>query len=460
MKKSKAIFLCNECGYESPGWLGKCPNCGSWNSLVEFFAPSDKKTSSGSIRNSSGGRPTPLTQRDIDMSKETRKSTGLSEFDRSLGGGIVEGSLVLLSGDPGIGKSTLLLQASHYVAKNHGKVLYATGEESKEQIGMRAKRLDIDNEDLLVLAETDVDSICSYAIEMKPVLVVIDSIQTMSTDGANTSPGSISQVKESAAKLMNLAKGENIPVFLVGHVNKSGAIAGPKILEHMVDTVVYFEGERNYSHRILRTIKNRFGSTNELGIFEMTESGLTEVKNPSEALLRERPFKTSGSAIIASMEGTRPILVEIQALVVKSTYATPRRMTTGCDYNRTSIITAVLDKRVGIHLLTDDVYISVAGGINLTEPACDLGIATSIVSSFKGVPVKDRTVVFGEIGLAGEIRAVGRAEQRIAEAERLGFTRCVLPTWNLKEKSVFGKYKIELIGVDTVRAALDEVLEI
>lgn len=462
LKNSKTSFMCNDCGYESSGWLGKCPSCGTWNSFVEFN-PRPIENKSRNVARKNDTSLVPLSQVSAKDYDDSRSCTGLLEFDRVLGGGIVKGSIVLLSGDPGIGKSTLLLHTSDFVAKNQGKVIYVSGEESPDQINMRAKRLKIDNSNLLIFAQTDVDLVCEQAESLKPALLVIDSIQTMYTSSLESPSGGISQVKESASRLLQMAKTTDIPVFLVGHVNKAGDIAGPRVLEHMVDTVIHFEGDTNYAYRILRAVKNRFGSTNEVGIFEMVEEGLREVKNPSEMLLKESVFGASGSAVAACVEGTRPILAEVQALVVRSSLASPRKITTGVDYNRTTIISAVLDKRVGIHLSTEDVYVNVAGGLKLNEPAADLAIAIAIVSSFKGVPVHEKTALFGEIGLAGELRSVTRAENRAIEAARLGFTKCVMSEHNLRSfdmEAMRKKHGIELIGASTLRQAIQASLNI
>ncbi len=465
MKKERTVFVCNECGYESPRWLGKCPGCGTWNSLSEFNPSPKRRGIYDKLPTSQGGgldrsKPISLAEHAEGIDEESRIVTGIGEFDRVLGGGIVPGSLVLMSGDPGIGKSTLLLQIAQEIGAQDDRVLYVSGEESVHQIGMRAKRLSIESANVMIMAETDVSTIQDQILSTCPKLVIIDSVQTMCDSEVESSPGSVSQVKEVSARFMQIAKGMSIPVILVGHVNKTGAIAGPRVLEHMVDTVVYFEGETYHAYRMIRSVKNRFGSTNEIGIFEMTEKGLEEVENPSEALLQERPNGVCGSSIVGSIEGSRPLMVEIQALVANSSFGNPRRTTTGIDYNRAAIITAVLDKKVGIHLADQDVYISVAGGLSLSEPAVDLGVAASIVSSFKDVPILQKTALFGEIGLTGELRAVGRAEMRISEAQRLGFERCVLPGFNLKSTDLRSKFHIDLIGANTVREALEAILDV
>jgi len=465
VKKETTAYVCNECGYESLKWLGKCPMCGTWNSFSEFN-PSPKrrgiydKLPKSQAMKLDDSKPVSLAERSEEFGEQIRITTGINEFDRVLGGGIVPGSLVLMSGDPGIGKSTLLLQIARTVAENGKKVLYVSGEESIYQIGMRAKRLLINNANVMIMSETDVGIIQNQILTIQPDLVVIDSIQTMCDPEVESSQGSVSQVREVSARFMQIAKGMSVSIVLVGHVNKTGAIAGPKVLEHMVDTVVYFEGETYHAYRMIRSVKNRFGSTNEIGIFEMTENGLVEVENPSETLLQEKRDKTCGSAIVCSIEGSRPLMVEIQALVANSSFGNPRRTTTGIDYSRAAIITAVLDKKVGIRLADQDVYISVAGGLSLCEPAVDLGVAAAIVSSFKDISILPKTVLFGEIGLTGELRAVGRVEMRIAEAQRLGFERCVIPAFNLKSMDLQSKFNINLIGANTVREALEAILDV
>lgn len=469
MKGAKVAFVCQDCGYESPRWMGKCPACNSWNSFAEERRPDARVTRPKSGRTSGIPRwgvagapcaPIPIGQVST-TGGEVRLSTGIGEFDRVLGGGLVAGSVVLIGGDPGIGKSTILLQAAHSVAESHGTVLYVTGEESVQQVGLRAARLGVGeaSDSLMILAETDVAAVVETILDLDPSLVVIDSIQTMEDLSLDSPPGSIGQVRECTGRLMRVAKEEGIPVFLVGHVTKSGAIAGPKALEHVVDTVLYFEGDGSHAHRIVRAAKNRYGSTNEVGIFAMTDRGLAEVENPSEALLSERPGGAAGSVVVASMEGTRPLLVEVQALVARSVTGTPRRTTTGVDYNRTAIIIAVLDRRAGFAIGTEDIYVNVAGGVTLTEPAVDLGIAAAIVSSFRNVPAAPRTVVFGEVGLAGELRGVSQAEMRVSEARRLGFKRCVLPGHNLKNmtRQQLEGSGVELVGASTLRDALEAV---
>ena len=443
--KVKSLFVCSECGYESVKWYGKCPNCGEWNTMEEQ-AP---VVSSIQI---------PLKLNEIDSTIEKRISTGMEEFDRVLGGGIVEGSLVLLSGDPGIGKSTILLQMCQFIGKSR-TVLYISGEESARQIKLRANRLGVDTDNLFVLAQTDVASIVETIKTEKPNIVIIDSIQTMMIDDISSSAGSITQVRECTNIFMHLAKSLGIPIFVVGHVNKDGAIAGPKVLEHIVDTVLYFEGERNYSYRILRSAKNRFGSTNEIGVFEMAQNGMKEVENPSLMMLSGRPKNTSGTCVACTMEGSRPILAEVQGLVTSSGFGTPRRMCTGFDYNRMSMIIAVLEKRAGYMFGGMDAYLNVIGGLKLFEPAADLSVAMALVSSLRDKVLNENTLAFGEIGLAGEIRAVNNCEQRINEARRLGFTKCIIPFHNYKSLSKEPKISMDIVPVRTIRTAFDAITE-
>lgn len=451
MAKIKTRYICQHCGREANRWMGKCPECGNWNTFKEEIT--DKK-----------GRPKeyitavnkPANINEIDLEGEIRFSTGIGELDRVLGGGIVPGSLVLVGGDPGIGKSTLLLQVSAALASGSGKVLYVSGEESLNQIKMRAQRLGLNSKELYLASETNIDAIQAYIESLKPAFVVVDSIQTAYHPDLESAPGSVSQVRECTACLLRLAKGSGIPVFIIGHVTKDGSIAGPRVLEHMVDCVLYFEGERHYIYRILRAVKNRFGSTNEIGIFEMGDSGLKEVKNPSEMLLSGRPVGVSGSVVVSSIEGTRPILIEIQALLSPTTFGMPRRMTTGLDYNRVILLMAVLEKRIGLNLANQDAYLNVAGGIRIDEPAVDLGIAAAIASSFKEIRINPLTVAIGEIGLAGEIRGVSYIESRVKEASKLGFNTCVIPEDNLKGlKNVEG---INIVGVKTLRQGLEIIL--
>jgi DNA repair protein RadA/Sms len=452
MAKRKTKFVCQECGYESTKWMGKCPGCQSWNSMVEEFEEQNNKkrgfvTSGGSASK----KPQPITLIERDL--EQRLSTNMVELNRVLGGGIVPGSLVLVGGDPGIGKSTLLLQVSAKLAQNNHKVLYISGEESVKQTKLRADRLNVTSDNLYVLAETDLEYIEKAIEEINPALVIIDSIQTVYMADVTSAPGSVSQVRESTSALMRIAKTKAIAIFIVGHVTKQGAIAGPRLLEHMVDSVLYFEGERHHTYRILRAVKNRFGSTNEIGIFEMKEVGLEEVLNPSEIFLEERSEGASGSIVVASMEGTRTVLVELQALVSPTTFGNPRRMATGIDHNRVSLLMAVLEKRVGLLLQNQDAYLNVAGGVRLDEPAVDLGIAICIASSFRDQPTNPTDVAIGEIGLTGEVRRVSRIEQRVLEAAKLGFKRVIIPQQNLGGWNI--PHGITVLGVSTVKEALD-----
>ncbi|AXI38623.1 DNA repair protein RadA [Bacillaceae bacterium ZC4] len=453
MSKIKSKYICQSCGYESPKWMGKCPGCGAWNSMVEeVIKPKGKHRIAFSHSESSTvSKPSPIHQ--IQAAQEPRMLTGLHEFNRVLGGGIVKGSLVLIGGDPGIGKSTLLLQVSSQLAERGNDVLYISGEESLKQTKLRSDRLGVKGERLFVLSETDLEIIIQSIMETEPAFVIIDSIQTIYNSEIASAPGSVSQVRECTAELMRLAKTKGIPIFIVGHVTKDGTIAGPRILEHMVDTVLYFEGDRHHTYRILRAVKNRFGSTNEIGIFEMKETGLKEVLNPSEVFLEERAKGASGSTVVASMEGTRPVLVEIQALITPTSFGNPRRMANGIDHNRVSLLMAVLEKRVGLLLQNQDAYLKVAGGVKLDEPSIDLAICISIASSFKDVPTNIYDVFVGEVGLTGEIRRVSRIEQRVQEAAKLGFKRIFLPKANL------GGWKwpedIEIVGVQNISEALE-----
>ncbi|WP_042145340.1 DNA repair protein RadA [Paucisalibacillus sp. EB02] len=452
MAKIKTKFVCQECGYESAKWMGKCPGCNNWNSFVEETSITGKQTRhTFSGITTAGSKPEKITS--IVSKQEPRISTDLKELNRVLGGGIVPGSLVLIGGDPGIGKSTLLLQVSQQLAKKQLPVLYISGEESTRQTKLRAERLGVSSDSLYVLAETNLLSITNHIEQLKPSLVIIDSIQTIYREEVTSAPGSVSQVRECTSELMRIAKTSGIPILIVGHVTKEGAIAGPRLLEHMVDTVLYFEGERHHTYRILRGVKNRFGSTNEMGIFEMKEEGLREVLNPSEIFLEERSQGSAGSTVVASMEGTRPILVEIQALISPSSFGNPRRMATGIDHNRVSLLMAVLEKRVGLMLQNQDAYIKVAGGVKLDEPAIDLATAISIASSFRDNPTKPDDIFIGEVGLTGEIRRVSRIEQRVQEAAKLGFKRVICPQNNL-DGWTFPK-NIEVIGVKTIQEALN-----
>ncbi|PID77303.1 MAG: DNA repair protein RadA [Deltaproteobacteria bacterium] len=445
-KKTKNVFICRECGYSSSKWMGKCPECGEWDSLEEQAAP-------GSGAGLSFARPCPLPQ--APDGDEERMPTAIDELDRVLGGGVVPGSVVLIGGEPGIGKSTLLLHMLSALAGTGRKVLYVSGEESARQIKMRARRLDALHPDLYLATESRAEAVIAMTREMKPALLAVDCIQTLSVSQISSAPGSISQVREAAACLLNMAKHDNIPVILVGHVTREGSIAGPKTLEHMVDTVLYFEGDRNHAFRLMRTVKNRFGSTNEIGVFEMKEEGLVEVKNPSEIFLAERPLDAPGSVVLPSLEGTRPILVEVQALVSPTSLGTARRTAIGADPQRLALLCAVLEKRGGMDLYGNDIFLNIAGGIRIDEPALDLGVITALSSSLLEKSVPGSTVVFGEVGLAGEVRAASHSHLRLKEAERLGFTRCILPE-SSKERAAW-KGGMELVGVANIQELLDNI---
>lgn len=456
MAKIKTSYICSECGFESPKWYGKCPSCGEWNTLNEELNSQQTKNS---FSNSFSTVNQVLALDDICGENDERIPTKIEEFDRVLGGGIVKGSLVLLSGDPGIGKSTILLQICQNLGSNGQKILYVSGEESANQIKLRAVRIGVTTKNLFILSQTDLATIVECIKAEKPDIVIIDSIQTMVYEQVNSSAGSITQVRECTNVFMHTAKGLGIPIFIVGHVNKDGAIAGPKVLEHIVDTVLYFEGERNYSYRILRGVKNRFGSTNEIGVFEMTADGLKEVLNPSLMMISGRPKNTSGTCVACVMEGTRPILAEVQGLVCATGFGTPRRMSTGFDYNRMSMLLAVLEKRAGYFFNNMDAYVNVVGGLKLDEPAADLTVALALVSSLKDKAVDDKTIAFGEVGLAGEIRAVNNCEQRIAEAKRLGFERCIIPFHNYKSITNSLKSTFDIIPVRNIREAFSALVE-
>lgn len=454
--KTKTTYICSSCGYETPKWLGKCPDCGEWASLEEHVKQDIvQKSTKGLARTAQS--VTSYSIGEIKTDTELRYKTGMKELDRVLGGGIVKGSLVLLSGDPGIGKSTILLQICKELGKKL-KVLYVSGEESYSQIKLRADRLKVSADNLYILCETDIEAICEHIRSTEPDLVIIDSIQTMNFTALNSSPGCVTQVRECSNLLMRTSKSLSIPIIMVGHVNKDGNIAGPKVLEHIVDAVLYFEGERNLSFRILRAVKNRFGSTNEIGVFEMFDVGLKEVENPSAMLISGRPKNTPGSCVACVMEGSRPILAEIQGLVASNNYGNPRRITNGFDFNRLNMLLAVLEKRAGYFFAGNDVYVNVVGGMKLDEPALDLTIVMALVSSLKDYSLRDDVLAFGEIGLAGEIRGVSHCEQRIKEAARLGFNRCVIPKSNLKNISAALKNEIEIKGVRTIREAFEAII--
>jgi len=455
MSKTKTIYVCQECGYESPKWLGKCPECNQWNTMIEKVI--SKEPEIHKIREKSQNMPKSLT--DVDVTEERRITSEIEEFDRILGQGLVKNSVVLVGGEPGIGKSTLLLQVSGKYCKKNIKLLYVSAEESIKQTKIRANRLGINFKDLFIVNQTNFNVILEYINKLSPDIVIIDSIQTIYRPELNSTAGSISQVRECAGELSYLAKVRNFVLFLVGHVTKEGAIAGPKVLEHIVDTVLYFEGDRHHNYRVLRTVKNRFGSTNEVGIFEMTDRGLREVKNPSDIFLSERPEDTSGSVVVPTLEGRRPILVEIQALVSFSGYSQPSRRTTGLDYNKVNLLIAVLEKRLKFKLFNKDIFVNVAGGVKVQEPATDLAVICAISSSSKNIPIGRDVVVFGEVGLGGEVRAVANPKKRIEEAERLGFKRCVMPSGNSKGLSLRQDAGIKLIPVNTIYSALKEVLK-
>ncbi|MBQ7521866.1 MAG: DNA repair protein RadA [Clostridia bacterium] len=452
--KVKSIYICSQCGWQSSKWVGKCQDCGSWNTMEEEIQTVTKTV--GKSVNSTTKTSTIVAMRDINTANEERYVTGIKEFDRVLGGGIVKGSLVLLGGDPGIGKSTILLQVCNKLG-NDLKILYVSGEESKRQIKLRSDRLGVDCDNLYVVTETDIEVICQMIKNELPDLVMIDSIQTMNLTELSSSPGSVTQVRECTNFLMKTAKSLDIPVMIVGHVNKDGAIAGPKVLEHIVDAVLHFEGDKQMSYRILRAVKNRYGSTNEIGVFQMTNDGLSEVENPSMMLLSGRPKNVSGTCVACAMEGTRPILAEIQGLVTTSGFGNPRRMSTGFDYNRMNLILAVLEKRAGYFFSNCDTYINVVGGLRLDEPAVDLAVAMSLVSSLKDTAISENAIAFGEIGLAGEIRGVSQSQARISEAVRLGFRKIVLPYQNVKtiKKSLYSD--VDIVGVKNIREAFEHM---
>ena len=453
-KASKTAFVCQECGAQSQKWLGRCPECGAWNAMVEE-RPADEGAATTHRYATAGTPGVARLYGDVEARAHARLSTGIGEFDRVLGGGVVPGSLVLLGGEPGIGKSTLLLQAAANMARTIGPVLYSSGEESEHQVKSRGERLGVGTAPLYLLAETCLERILEEMARVRPALVVVDSIQTVFSLKFQSAPGSIGQVREAATQLLFAAKGQNVPVFLVGHVTKEGSLAGPKALEHVVDTVLYFEGERHHSHRVVRAVKNRFGAVSELGVFEMTASGLRAVPNPSALFLAERPVNAPGSAVLCAVEGSRPILVEVQALVSTSSYGTARRMAHGVDAQRLSLLLAVLEKRAGLHLGGDDVFVNVAGGMSVDEPASDLGIVAAIASSVRNRPIAPTLAMFGEVGLAGEVRGIAQASLRIREAAQMGFTHCLLPEANIDPSERASAPAVELVGVRTVGEALD-----
>ena len=452
MAKGKtSIFFCQSCGYESSKWMGQCPGCKEWNTLEEVVDKKSAGTLAKQKATASEAKVLPLSQ--IEMTYDKRVSTDMKELDRVLGGGIVQGSMVLVGGDPGIGKSTLLLQVCRNLSEHNIKVLYISGEESLQQIKIRAERIGNFGDSLKLLCETNLDTIKAVIDREKPQIVVIDSIQTMFNEEVSSAPGSVSQVRESTGVLMQIAKGMGISIFIVGHVTKEGVVAGPRVLEHMVDTVLYFEGDRHAAYRILRGVKNRFGSTNEIGVFEMRQDGLVEVENPSEYMLSGKPEGASGSVVACSMEGTRPILLEVQALVCHSNFGIPRRTAAGTDFNRVNLLMAVLEKRLGLKLGDCDAYVNIAGGIKMNEPAIDLGIVLALISSYKDKPIDEKTICFGEVGLSGEVRAVNMAEQRVQEAKKLGFEVCILP--EVCRKSMTEVKGIKLVGVSNLLDAMN-----
>jgi DNA repair protein RadA/Sms len=458
-KKPATVFVCQECGAQSPKWLGRCADCGAWNSFVEERTP-DPSVATQAVHRYAVGQPNAARRyADVAVEQHQRIASGIDEFDRVLGGGIVPGSLVLLGGEPGIGKSTLLLQAAANIAHTSGPVLYSSGEESEHQVKSRGERLGIGDAPLYLLAETCLERILEEIARIKPSLVIVDSIQTVFSLKIQSAPGSIGQVREAATQLLFTTKSQNVPTLLVGHVTKDGNLAGPKVLEHIVDTVLYFEGERHHSHRVVRAVKNRFGAISELGVFEMTASGLRPVPNPSKLFLAERPANAPGSAVLCSVEGSRPILVEVQALVSTSAYGNARRMASGIDPQRLALLLAVLEKRAGLNLMGDDVFVNIAGGMAVDEPASDLGIVAAIASSVRNRPIAPTTAMFGEVGLAGEVRGITQAGLRIREAAQMGFRRCILPGANIEPGAhASDTATCELVGVRTVAEALDELL--
>lgn len=456
--KKKTVFFCKQCGYESSKWLGQCPGCHEWDSFVEEPVAKAVPGVSGTV-SATKKDAVPTLLSNVTTDDENRISTKISEMDRVLGGGIVVGSLVLVGGDPGIGKSTLLLQMCRNLSDEGKKVLYVSGEESLRQIKMRAERLGTFSRDISILCETDLDIISNSITDMMPDVVIIDSIQTMYREDVGSAPGSVSQVREATSILMRIAKGLHITVFIIGHVTKEGVVAGPRVLEHMVDTVLYFEGDGGASFRFLRGVKNRFGSTNEIGVFEMRADGLREVLNPSEYMLQGKPENEAGSVVACSIEGTRPILVEVQALVCRTNFNMPRRTSAGTDYNRVNLLLAVMEKRIGLHLGDCDAYINVAGGMRINEPALDMGIVLAVLSSYKNIAIDSKTICFGEVGLVGEVRAVNQAEQRVLEAAKLGFDRCIMPKVNCESLSIDSSQLkgMKLVGVKSIYELLEEI---
>lgn len=458
-KPQRTAFVCQECGAQSPKWLGRCDECGAWGTLSEERVPEQGRLPA---QRYAATRATTSAQRytDVDVQTHQRLSTGIGEFDRVLGGGIVPGSLVLLGGEPGIGKSTLLLQAAANIARSIGPVLYSSGEESEHQVKSRGERLAVGDAPLYLLAETCLERILEEIVRIRPTLVIIDSVQTVFSVKLQSAPGSIGQVREAATQLLFMAKGENLPTLLVGHVTKDGALAGPKALEHVVDAVLYFEGERHHSHRVVRAVKNRFGAVSELGVFEMTAAGLRPVANPSRMFLAERPVNVPGSAVLCSVEGSRPILVEVQALVSASTFGNPRRMAQGIDQQRLALLLAVLEKRGGLSLVGDDVFVNVAGGMNVDEPAADLGVLAAIASSVRARVISSTTAVFGEIGLAGEVRGISQAGLRVREAAQMGFRKCIMPDTNVDPDDLLSQHRdCALVGVRSIGEALNHLLD-
>ena len=453
--KQRTVFVCQDCGYKSPKWVGQCPDCGKWNAMLEE-THNVVQTSSARRKTIGEGYDQPKSITSIENIEQERLKSGIGEFDRVLGGGAVPGSVALIGGDPGIGKSTLLLQVIDRFTQNYGTTLYVSGEESARQIKLRADRLSIKSSQLNVLCETDVDAIENHIINLSPKIVVVDSIQTMQRSDIDSVPGNVTQVRECAMALTYIAKTRGVPIFIVGHINKEGSIAGPKVMEHIVDTVLYMEGDSYHVYRILRAVKNRFGSTNEIGVFEMRDTGLDEITNPSEMLLSERQENVSGSVVVSIMEGTRPILLELQALVAPAYFGMPQRTSNGIDRNRLALLLAVLDKRAGFRIQNSDVFVNIVGGMKAEEPGVDLGIMVAAVSNFKDKPVDPKTVVIGEVGLGGEVRAVSQAEKRIKEASRLGFKRAIVSQYNLRGLKL--KEDIEVVGVNMVRDALNILL--